>query len=518
MKRPRSAVDPDIKMESIEGRELPDAGPSRSKPGKQKKAAKKPSKLHRLTATEVRELIRSDKVTVEEYAWALIERFEERDDDVHAWVHYDTDLIIAEARRLDDVPAAKRGQLHGVAVGIKDIFLTKGTVLDVWSKPGFALQANHAQDMPTRYYSPIHKNDGNAAADSAAVAILRAAGALILGKTATTEFAATTEGTQCCNPRDYHYSPGGSSSGSAAAVSDWQVPIAIGTQTGGSIVRPGSYNGTYAFKPTWGLISTDGVGRFSVSLDTAGFFARSVDDLDLLAKLFRLDFDYTRPRKRFIIKGANIALVKTHAWDHAGPGTQAAWNQARSLLAKAGAVLEDVELPESFRKCHDWREIVAAGEARSAFLSTQWRCYVRQQQKWLANRAIEEYMQSTQKLHPSLKASVQNKNNPTRKEMLEAYDGVAQLRPQWDQIASKYDAIITPSSVDQAPQGLEDTGSAVFNVMWTILHAPSLNVPGFFGYHNLPIGLTVVGGRFSDMEVLRVGKVIGALFNGGKVD
>ncbi|KND93226.1 Glutamyl-tRNA(Gln) amidotransferase subunit A [Tolypocladium ophioglossoides CBS 100239] len=479
MKRPLSAVDPEVKIESIEGSEvIPDAGPSRSKAGKQKKVATKPSQLHQLTATEIRELIRSDKVTVEEYAWALIEQFEKRDDDVHAWAHYDTDLIIAEARRLDDVPASKRGQLHGVAVGIKDIFLTK--------------------DMPTRYYSPIHKNDGNAAADSAAVAIFRAAGALILGKTATTEFAAKTEGTKCCNPRDHHYSPGGSSSGSAAAVSDCQVPIAIGTQTGGSIVRPGSYTGTFAFKPTWGLISTEGMGRFSVSLDTAGFFARSVDDLDLLAKLFRLDLDYTRPRKPFTIKGAKIALIKTHVWDHASRSTQAAWKQARSLLVEAGAVLEDVELPGSFRKCHDWWGTLAAGEARSAFLS--------------------KYVQSTQKLHASLKAFVQNKNKPTRKEMLEVYDGVAQLRPQWDQIASKYDAIITPSTVDQAPKGLEDTGSAVFNIMWTLLHVPSLNVPGFFGYYNLPIGLTIVGGRFSDMEVLRAGKVIGTLFNKGKVD
>ncbi|PNY22476.1 Glutamyl-tRNA(Gln) amidotransferase subunit A, partial [Tolypocladium capitatum] len=477
MKRPHSAVDPVVKMESIEDRELPEARSSRSKAGKQQRAAEELRKLHRLTATEIRDLIRSGKVTVEEYAWALIEQFEKRDDAVHAWVHYDADLIIAEAMRLDDVPAAKRGQLHGVAVGIKDIFLTK--------------------DMPTRYYSSIHENDGNAAADAAAVAILRAAGALILGKTATTEFAAMTEGTRCCNPRDHRYSPGGSSSGSAAAVGDSQVPIAIGTQTGGSVVRPGSYTGTYAFKPTWGLISTEGVGRFSVSLDTVGFFARSVDDLDLLAKLFRLDFDYTRPRKPFTIKGARVALVKTHVWDHATPGTQAAWEKARSLLAKAGAVLEDVELPDSFRKCHDWREVIAAGEARSAFLS--------------------KYVLSTQKLHPTLKAFVQNKNKPTRKEMLEAYDGVAQLRPQWDNIASKYDAVLTPSSVDQAPEGLENTGSAVFNAMWTILHAPSLNVPGFFGHNNLPIGLTVVGGRFSDMEVLRAGKVIGTLF-GGNVD
>lgn len=244
MKRPRSVLDPDVKMESIEDSELSDAGPPRSKA-----VAKKASKLHRLTATQIRELIRSGKVTVEEYAWALIERFEKRDDDVHAWVHYDTDLIIAEARRLDNVPAAKRGQLHGVAVGIKDIFLTKGTLVSASSMNWrLAAAADRTQDMPTRYYSPIHENDGNAAADSAAVAVLRAAGALILGKTATTEFAAKTEGTPCCNPRDYHFSPGGSSSGSAAAVSDCQVPIAIGTQTGGSIVRPGSYTGTYAFK------------------------------------------------------------------------------------------------------------------------------------------------------------------------------------------------------------------------------------------------------------------------------
>ncbi|KAM4060478.1 amidase [Hirsutella rhossiliensis] len=450
----------------------PDPQSSRAQGEQDASQANKLSKLHLCTATEIRELVYKERVTVQEYAQALIGRFNQRNHEVKAWAHYDKNTILAEAKRLDDLPPAARGPLHGVAVGIKDVLLTK--------------------DMPTRYNSRINEDDGNAAADADAVAILRTAGALILGKTATTEFAAKVEGGSCCNPRSLQHTPGGSSSGSAAAVGDNQVPIALGTQTGGSIIRPGAFNGLYAFKPTWGLVSTEGVGRFSTTCDTVGFFARTLDDLALLAKVYRLDFDYSQPPEPFSIQGASIAFVKTSVWDQAGSGTRKAWEKARSLLADAGAVIQDFDLPEPFQKCREWRETIVAGEARSAFLS--------------------KFVESQPKLHASLQALVQNKHDPSRRDMLEAYDGVARLRPQWDEIARRYDVVVTPSTVDDAPKGLWDTGSAVFNVVWTILHAPTLNVPGFFGEHGLPIGLTVVGPRYGDMQLLLAGKTIGELF------
>lgn len=241
--------------------------------------------------------------------------------------------------------------------------------------------------MPTKYYSRLHAQDGNAAADSACVSVLRSAGAIIFGKTATTEFASMTEGGPCTNPHNCKHTPGGSSSGSAAAVADFQVPLSIGTQTGGSIVRPGSFNGVYGFKvciplcdsvkkavhtnahqATWGTISTEGVGRFSVSADTPGFYARNVEDLEFLARLFCLDSLVTEPTRPLSVSGARIAFIKTHVWPKAEAGTHAAWARAHSLLADRGANVEDVELPDVFANCTEWRELIVAEEARAAFL------------------------------------------------------------------------------------------------------------------------------------------------------
>ncbi|QUC19801.1 uncharacterized protein UV8b_04042 [Ustilaginoidea virens] len=432
------------------------------------------SDLGSLTATQAVELMRWNHVSARDYARALLDRIRERDPQVRAWIYLNEEAVLEQADNLDRIPPEKRGPLHGVAVGIKDVFLT--------------------QDMPTRYNSRLHANDGNAAADSAAVSVLRAAGAIILGKTATTEFAAMTEGRPCTNPNNPKHTPGGSSSGSAAAVADYQVPVSIGTQTGGSIVRPASFNGCYGFKPTWGTISTEGVGRYAVSADTPGFCARSVDDLELLARLFDLDSLFAEPFAPMSIKGARIAFIKTPVWPAAGPGTRAAWDLAHELLADNGAAIQDVELPAVFSNCASWRDLVIASEARAAFLP--------------------KYRQDKSKIHSDIVRLIENKALPSRKQLLEAHDGIARLRSIWDRFATKYDIIITPSAIDEAPEGLGDTGTAAFCAMWTILHVPAMNVPGFKGQRGLPIGLTVVGSRYSDMEVLRGGKAVGAIFNG----
>ncbi|EFY89998.1 glutamyl-tRNA(Gln) amidotransferase subunit A [Metarhizium acridum CQMa 102] len=294
--------------------------------------------------------------------------------------------------------------------------------------------------MPTKYYSRLHAQDGNAAADSACVSVLRAAGAIIFGKTATTEFASMTEGSPCANPHNGRHTPGGSSSGSAAAVADFQVPLSIGTQTGGSIVRPGSFNGVYAFKATWGTVSTEGTSIVSPSADTPGFYARSVDDLESLAHLFRLDSRLTEPLHPLSIIGARIAFIKTHIWPEALSGTQTAWKLAHRLLAESGAKIEHVELPERFGNCPGWRETVVAEEARAAFLP--------------------KYLEDKTKLHADIVALVESTSVPSQKKLLEAHDGIARLRKEWDQIASQYDIIITPSAIDEAPEGLENTGTA----------------------------------------------------------
>jgi Asp-tRNA(Asn)/Glu-tRNA(Gln) amidotransferase A subunit family amidase len=309
-----------------------------------------------LTAAQAHSRMIRNEITVETYAKSLLYRIKERDEAVKAWAYLNPELVLARARELDQIPAAERGPLHGIAVGVKDVILTK--------------------DMPTQFNSPMYVSNLPSQVDAAAVITLRAAGALIFGKTTTTEFAANTNG-------DYHQNhtsnahhpgrtPGGSSSGSGAAVGDFQVPIALGTQTGGSTIRPGSFNGIYAFKPTWGSISREGLAQYSITCDTLGLFARSVEDLELIAKNFQIVDDEPAEAEPFHIKGAKIAFCQSPVWDKAGSGLLAAWEKAQKLLSKHGATVSKLDLPEDFSKIHDWHGKVLAGEGRTSFLGREW--------------------------------------------------------------------------------------------------------------------------------------------------
>ncbi|KAF5387488.1 hypothetical protein D9757_006552 [Collybiopsis confluens] len=313
------------------------------------------------------------------------------------------------------------------------------------------------------------------------------------GKTTTTEFASTTVGPKTHNPHNAAHTPGGSSSGSGAAVADMQVPLALGTQTGGSIVRPGSFNGVLAFKPTWGAISREGVRMYSINLDTVGFFARSVQDLQLLLDVFGLqDDELPEP---FSVQGAKFAVCKTEVWPEAGPGTVKAMDSAVELLRAAGAEVVDLELPESFDGMQELHARLLQGDGRAAFLG--------------------EYTTAKEKLDDFLVGHVENVSKMTRRQQLEALDIIASLRPKIDTIAGQYTAILTPSVPDEAPEGLESTGSAVFNAMWTALHVPVINIPGFSGSKGLPIGLSLVAPRYKDKYLLNVSEEINKVFQEG---
>lgn len=384
------------------------------------------SEAWRLTASEAVDLMRKGGMTVEDYAKSLLSRISERDSAVKAWAYLDPDFVIARARELDAVPVEQRGPLHGIAIRVKDVILTK--------------------DMPTQHNSAIYASDFPSTIDAAPIITLRAAGALIFGKTTTTEFAASTQGghhqNHTANAHSPDRTPGGSSSGSGAAVGDFQVPIALGTQTGGSTIRPGSYNGIYGFKPTWGAISREGLAQYSMTCDTLGLYARSVEDLELLAKVFHLADDEAPDTETAVqISGARIGFCKTHMWSRAGPGTIATWEKSQDLLSAHGAVIDSIELSEEFARINEWHEKVLAGEGRTSFLGN--------------------YLLGKDKMHSLITSHVEETKGYTRKEQLEAYDGCARLRPLWDEIASKYDAIITPSVPDEAPLGLESTGDAV---------------------------------------------------------
>lgn len=300
--------------------------------------------------------------------------------------------------------------------------------------------------MPTQFNSSIYKNDAPKL-DAASITILRTAGALLLGKTTTTEFAATTRGPPTCNPHDPSRTPGGSSSGSGAAVGDFQACIGLGTQTGGSTVRPGSFNGIYAFKPTWNAISREGQKIYSLMLDTLGLYARSVADLELLADVFALKDDEP-PKTDFSIKGAKFALCKTMIWPQVGPGTAAAMEKARQILESQGAHVDDLELPSHLTDLPKWHAAIMVSDGRTAFLP--------------------EYALSKAQISDELVGYVENKTQLSRAAQLEAFDNIAAARPVVDKILKQYDAVIVPSVPDEAPKGIESTGSAAFNVIWTV--------------------------------------------------
>ncbi|KAJ9137837.1 Amidase [Coniochaeta hoffmannii] len=429
---------------------------------------------YRLTATEAIARIKSDTLTVEAYAKSLLSRIQQRDPVVRAWAHLDPDLVLRRARELDRIPPSQRGPLHGAAVGVKDVIYTR--------------------DMPTQHNSPIYADPSPVALDAGCVAVLRDAGALILGKTTTTQFAATVAGPATTNPHDPARTPGGSSSGSGAAVGDFQVPLALGTQTGGSTIRPGSFNGVYAFKPTWGAISREGLKIYSLMLDTLGLYARSVEDLELLSDVLALKDDET-PEKRDGVQGMKFALLKNarDVFPEPGPGTKGAMEKAAALLRQNGATVDEVEFPwPEFEKVPRWHRCVMSTDGRTAFLP--------------------EYRSHRERLDPFLVGHVENAGAYTHRDRLEALDGIAALRPKVDAVLASFDALLTPSVPDEAPPGIESTGSAAFNGVWTALHVPVVNVPGFQGENGLPVGVSLVASRYRDRHLLEVSGVVGKIF------
>ncbi|KAM3500392.1 hypothetical protein MY10362_006430 [Beauveria mimosiformis] len=432
---------------------------------------------HLLTAAEALGYIRAGDLTVEQYAQALLDRIAKRDLQVQAWAYLDPNRVLEQARALDAVPREQRGPLHGMPIGVKDVIYT--------------------QDMPTQFNSEAYRGDFPKV-DAAPIKVLRAAGALLLGKTTTTEFAATGEGPATRNPHDPSRTPGGSSSGSGASVGDFQVPVALGTQTGGSVIRPACFNGIYGFKPTWGRVSREGLKFFSVTYDTLGFFARGVDDLVLLADAFGLDDDSSLPAPPAphlsppgSVSGLRLGLMRTKMWPHAGPGTRAAVDRAAALLRERGAVVDDVELPAEFDRLPAWYDVVLACEGGAAFLP--------------------EYRAHRAHLSALLAGFAETSGGYSHREYLEALDNIAALRPRVDALLAGYDAVLTPSAPDEAPLGAT-TGSYLFCKMWSALHVPVLNMPGFQGAHGMPIGLSLLAPRFKDAQLLAVAVPVGALF------
>ena len=419
-----------------------------------------------LTAAETLAAIAEGSLSAQAHARDCLDRIAERDPAVRAWAFLDPARVMAAAEALDRAPA--KGRLHGLAIGVKDVILTA--------------------DMPTRYNAPRHRGD-NARIDAACVALLRDAGALMLGKTHTVEYAATGRPPPTRNPHDHRRTPGGSSSGSAAAVADFHVSVTLGTQTGGSIIRPAAYCGVFGFKPTWGLVSREGAKAFAPTLDTVGWLARSASDLTLIYDVFDTeggdgpDLD---------LRDMRIGVCRSPVWGQAQDATRRALATGVRRLRRDGARIEDLDLPDSFAHLVGDHGLIMAAEGRASFLPN--------------------YRDCPSRLHPSLRAMVENVAGLTGRDLAKAYDRAAAARANFDRIASGFDAILTPSVVGEAPIGLKATGPLTFNALWSLLHVPTINVPGLVGLKGLPVGLTVVGPRFADRQVLAAARVIGDAF------
>jgi Asp-tRNA(Asn)/Glu-tRNA(Gln) amidotransferase A subunit family amidase len=297
-------------------------------------------------------------------------------------------------------------------------------------------------------------------------------------------------------------------------VGDFQASVGLGSQTGGSIVRPGSFNGIYAFKPTWGAVFPEGQKHHSIILDTFGLFTRSVDDLELLADVFDIRDD--EDSAFTTIQGARFAVCKTMVWASAGEGTRAAMARATDLLRAHGAIVDELELPEAFNSVPAWHAILMQADGRTSFLPG--------------------YRMAKDKLAKELVGFAENANGVTHRVHLEAFDGVGALRPYIDEIADRYAAILTPSAPDEAPEGIESTGSPVFCSIWTVsplpfnrvlrkadrlvqaLHTPVVNVPGFQGQNGMPIGVSLVAPRYRDRHLLKVSKAVGKIFEPRRIE
>lgn len=419
-----------------------------------------------LTARQASDLIGRGELTAEALARACLDRIAARDGTVRAWTHVDPDRVLYQARELDRGPI--RGALHGIPIGVKDVILTR--------------------DMPTQYNSPVYEGF-HPRIDASCIMTLRAAGALILGKTDTVEFASQGRRAVSRNPHDPSRTPGGSSSGSGAAVGDFHVPVALGTQTGGSTIRPSSFCGVYAMKPTWNAVSREGLKNYSATLDTLGWYGRSVEDLELLADAFAIQDDDAiddRP-----VSALRIGVCRTPSWDAADGDAQQRLFEASETLRAAGVAVADIDLPPPFDGLTAAQNVIMRSEGRAAFLG--------------------EYRHFGERLHADFRRQVENADNFSRADQLAAYDLAGECRVAFDRIAAPFDAVLTLSAPGEATPGLATTGNALFNRMWTALHVPCVGFPAGKGDEGMPIGLTLTGARFRDRRVLATARALAPL-------
>jgi len=438
------------------------------------------SDLHLLSASEAVRLIRDGVINSAQLVEACLAQIVTVDEQVQAWAFLDPDYALSQARALDQLRLDGKpiGPLHGVPVAIKDIFDTA--------------------DMPTECGSAIYSGR-TPARDSTVVSLLRAAGAVIMGKTVTTEFAYFFPG-KTRNPHNPEHTPGGSSSGSAAAVAANMVPLAIGSQTNGSTIRPAAYCGVVGFKPTHGLISRHRVSPLSRTLDHVGLFARSVDDIALLAEhLVAYDENDpdSQPRARIPFAAVAVeepplapmfAFIKTPMWQRADEDTK---EGLAEIIEQLGKQVEEVELFPTAADAWQWHQTIMSAEM--AFnLARQW-------------DSGREFMSE------QLIKQIGFGRSVAAFDYQQALNQIAPMRDSFVELfEQRYDAIVTAAAPGAAPKGLASTGDPSFCTLWTLCGMPCITLPLLQSSSGLPIGVQLIGAHHGDARLLRSARWLAA--------
>lgn len=418
-------------------------------------------KLHELGAAQAAALLQRRELKAEDLVRACLERVAARDDALHAFTHVDAVSALAQARALDAGPV--RGPLHGLPLGVKDLFDTT--------------------DLPTAYGSGVYAHH-RPAADAASVTLCREAGAIVLGKTVTTEFAYFTPG-PTVNPHNALHTPGGSSSGSAAAVADHMVPLALGTQTAGSIIRPSAYCGVVGYKPSLGRVVHAGVKSLSPTLDVIGGFGRSVEDAALLGAVLTGDL---RLLDKHVHGALRIGLFPSPSWPEADADTQKAWEQATQALAKNSDHCQDQALVQDFGELIQLQKDVMSYE--------------------MARSLSFERLRHREALSPALQALLDTGMAISGAQHAANLQRTADWRLRIDALFERHDVLLTPSTTGAAPEGLAATGDPLFCRSWSLLGLPAVHLPLLRNAKGLPVGLQLVGRMGEDHKLLAAARHI----------
>ena len=428
--------------------------------------------LSNLTAVNIVQSLKKGEFTCEEVVTNYIDHINKYEKNVEAWEFFDETLILKQAKKLDqDHQLGKvQGDLHGVPVGIKDIFDTG--------------------DMPTTDGTEIHKENPSWN-DCTVVSKLKQAGAIIMGKTVTTELAYYSPG-KTKNPHDPTRTPGGSSSGSAAAVASHMVPLAIGSQTNGSVIRPASFCGVVGYKPSKGLISRHLVLQISRALDQIGVFSNTIEDAALISEqLFgydKQDPDTSISAKPKLLVASKqkppmeplFAYIKLPFMNELDDNTKEVFDELKESLK--GRV-DEIELPDGFKGIPNWHKIIMESDMARSF--------------------SEEYKKSKDKLSDTIIETIERGQKYTAVEYNDALSKIDAANSYFNQFFYDYDAILTPSAVGEAPKGLKSTGNPIFCTIWTFCGMPCITLPLLQGKNGLPIGVQLVSSLFDDERLFR---------------